>query len=107
MSIGKKITAGKAHACGTNSDGQLVCWGNNAFGQLGDGTGEDQGDAVPVLGLNGNVIDYAAGEDHTCAILGMFDEVDSEQVIKCWGKNNSGQLGNNSVADSEVPVIVQ
>ena len=43
------VAAGDAHACALKADGGVVCWGNNDFGQLGDGTNEDRFLPVPAL----------------------------------------------------------
>ncbi len=81
--------------CARFADGTLKCWGYNLFGQLGygdtanrgDGPGE-MGDALPPvdLGTDRTVVDAAAGDLDTCAVL------DNGQV-KCWGWNQYGQLG--------------
>jgi len=73
----------------------VKCWGANNVGQLGlgdtkargDGPGE-MGDALPVvpLGTGFNAIVVAVGEGHACAF-------DDGGRLKCWGKNNTGQLG--------------
>jgi hypothetical protein len=41
----------------------------------------------------------SAGVGHTCALL-------NTGVVNCWGNNDFGQLGNNSIAESLVPVAV-
>ena len=56
-----------------------------------DGTDE----APPGRGVSA----VATKIDHTCAILGSG--------VQCWGWNNFGQLGNNSMVNSSVPVVVQ
>ena len=57
--------------------------------------------AVNTLGvLNGKTVTaIAAGEFHTCAV--------ADGKAYCWGWNPSGQLGNDSTADSHVPVAVK
>ena len=98
-----KLSSGMGHACAINTNGQLICWGSNNRGQLGNGTGQDSKDAVFVEGITRGVIDLAAGQEHTCAILGAI----GDETVKCWGKNITGQLGNGTLDDSDVPVIVK
>jgi len=94
------VVAGGAHTCALNNAGGVLCWGGNSYGQLGNNSQENAPLPVAVSGLSGEVISgLAAGISHTCSlnILGG---------VKCWGQNDSGQLGNNSKDDSPVPVIV-
>ena len=43
------ISAGSAHTCGLTTGGAAYCWGNNDYGQLGDGTETNQSTPVAVL----------------------------------------------------------
>lgn len=86
-------------ACAVHS-GAAKCWGNNASGQLGDGTTTSSLVPVTVSGLSSGVISIATGSDHACAVLGVTG------TIKCWGANNLGQLGDGTTNNSLVPVLV-
>ncbi|MFH1436934.1 MAG: RCC1 repeat-containing protein [Pseudomonadota bacterium] len=93
------LTTGEYHACAVSIGGGLKCWGNNAEGQLGDGTNDDQGEPVDVTGLTSGVSAAAAGESHTCALTDAGG-------VTCWGRGAEGQLGNGAEAESAVPVDV-
>ncbi len=78
----------------------MECWGNNLYGQLGDGTYTARSTAsVPVSGLSGATA-IAAGYLHTCAIV-------AGGAVECWGANSFGQLGdgtNTARSTAGVPV---
>ncbi len=93
------ITAGRAHACGITVTGAAYCWGNNAVGQLGDGTNTESLVPVPVSG-GLTFREISAGSDHTCAITTTTSDG------YCWGANLSGQLGDASNTDRSAPVLV-
>ncbi len=95
------ISAGGSHACALLSTGDVKCWGDNSYGQLGNGSTYGGAMAIPqtVSGLSGTPVAITAGGSHTCARL-------STGAVQCWGSNYSGQLGNNSTTDSSVPVTV-
>jgi alpha-tubulin suppressor-like RCC1 family protein len=77
----------------------MWCWGDNGFGQLGDGTTTNR--PVPVQ-VSGHTPDWATVSDglgHTCAEK-------TEGTVWCWGWNIDGQLGDGTTTDSPVPVQV-
>lgn len=85
--------AGFEHVCGVNLQGAAYCWGNNSYGQLGDGSTSatfDHDGPGPVLGgLAFKRI--SAGRDFSCGIT-------SEDDLYCWGANSLGQLGDGASA---------
>jgi len=92
------------HACAVKGDGSAVCWGDNYYGQLGDGTATDSFTPVAVSGLDGSSPESTAtaisvGGDHSCALVG-------DGSVKCWGWNGFGQLGDGSGIDKLTPVTV-
>ena len=95
---GIQISAGGEHTCTVKmADGLLWCWGHNTYGQLGNGT--LQTTAVPVATLVDAPVDAVfCGDAHTCTLL------KNDRSVLCWGKNDSGQLGDGSTTDSASPV---
>ena len=93
------VTAGAYHTCALTSVGNVKCWGANFVGQLGDTTTVDKLTPVSVSGLSSGVVAIAAGDSHTCALT-------SAGGVQCWGWNNYGQLGDNSVVTKYTPVNV-
>jgi alpha-tubulin suppressor-like RCC1 family protein len=92
------LAAGSNHTC-AGTTASAWCWGSNFYGQLGDGTNTNSSVPVGVLGLGSGVAALAAGHGHTCAL-------DPLGAIWCWGRNNAGQLGDGTNADSNLPVAV-
>ncbi len=95
------VTGGGFHSCVRFPDGTLECWGRNDSGQLGDPTTTADISATPVR-VSGITTATAvtAGGFHTCALL-------QDGTVRCWGQNDSGQLGNGTVLmNSSTPVRV-
>ena len=93
VDLGSGITAtevvnGYRHTCATLSNGSLMCWGENSYGQLGNGQ-QTQTQTTPVwvdLGVGRTATRIAADYGKTCAIA-------DNSSLYCWGSNNHGALG--------------
>ncbi len=81
-----QITAGEQFTCVRQSSGTALCWGDNDYGQLGDGTRQFREAPVPVL-LDSQISDIAAGSKHACAVR-------LDGSARCWGEGFFGTLGN-------------
>lgn len=101
---GSEVTAGRDHTCVLLTDHSVQCWGGNQLGQCGTGTVS----AAPVL-QPATVTDLAlttgaqtsnqisARRWHTCVVGPFFG-------VRCWGYNDSGQLGDATTNTSPKPV---
>lgn len=94
----EEVSVGSNHACARTDTGEVKCWGQNLYGQVGvDPMGDNYGTPqdVPVSDL---VTDVCASGSHSCAVL-------STGNVQCWGWNHWGQLGNGfSGTGQETPV---
>ena len=94
------VAAGNDHICVILDDSSVNCWGDNTQGQLGDGTFVDRQTMTPVnFGVGRTAVSLSAGDSHSCAIL-------DDASLKCWGDNTQGQLGDNTLLNSNTPVNV-
>jgi alpha-tubulin suppressor-like RCC1 family protein len=96
-----RSSSGGSFSCALRSNGSVKCWGLNTSGQLGQGDlvnrgGEpdDMGDNLfnVDLGVGLSAKNIAAGGRHACVIL-------QDDRVKCWGRNDSGQLGLGDTDD--------
>jgi alpha-tubulin suppressor-like RCC1 family protein len=92
------IAAGGSTSLALRSDGTVWAWGNNAHGQLGNGTTTNSQWAIQVSSLS-NIVAIAEGSGFSLA-------VSATGTVYSWGQNSNGQLGNNSTTDSHTPVTV-
>ena len=92
------ITAGNAHACAVTAQGDAYCWGQNAAGQLGDGTTSNHDTPARVKSTT-KFTSITAGGVHTCGVATGGDAF-------CWGKNTYGQLGDGGTTDHAQPTAV-
>lgn len=104
--VATSLFAGKNHTCALLDTGSVRCWGINESGQLGYGhtnTIGDGYDETPALAgdvdVGGTVIQLAAGNSHTCALL-------SSGNVRCWGGNLPLGYGNTDrIGDDESPSV--
>lgn len=94
-----QISCGNRHSLSLKSDGTVWAWGENKYGQLGDGTTTDKSTPVQVNTLAG-IIAVAGGGSHSLA-------VESDGTVWAWGDDSNYQLGNRGVVySSHTPVQV-
>lgn len=88
------------HACVVTMVGDARCWGDNRFGQLGDGTTTDPPAGSTVRVKVSGLVDIAVGSEFTCGL-------ERASTVVCWGFNLSGQLGDGTKDGiSQTPVRV-
>ena len=99
-----QIAVGQEHMCALDNASTAYCAGDDAYGELGDGT-TDGSDAMVAVDTSGalagqSIAQIAVSDSGTCA-------VSDAGAVYCWGDNHDGQLGNGSSAEgSDVPVAV-
>ncbi len=94
------VSSGSSFGCLLTSVGGVRCWGQNVFGQVGNGTTvSPQPTPVDVVGLTSGVTSVVTGGFHACAVT-------SAGGLKCWGVNSSGQLGDGTTTSRMTPVNV-
>ena len=102
------ISAGGWYTCALLQDGTVRCWGDNTWGELGNGavlvspspTSPVTPTPTPVTvsGIT-TAVAIEAGVFHMCALL-------RDGTLQCWGRGEEGRLGNGSTANSSTPVTV-
>jgi alpha-tubulin suppressor-like RCC1 family protein len=102
----KAVAAGGAHALALLTSSTMRSWGENGFGQLGNGVaGGISATPVTVLGPGGvgvlsDVALIAAGGQHSIAYL-------TNGPVNTWGLNTSGELGDGSVVNRNTPIGIR
>lgn len=87
-----RVAAGEYYTCALRASGEVLCWGDNTYGQLGDGTLEGHLTPRPVVGL-GDAVQIEGqgsslnGDEAICARR-------ASGKLACWGVGAWGQLGN-------------
>jgi alpha-tubulin suppressor-like RCC1 family protein len=96
------MSLGAYHTCGVTLSGAAYCWGWNGFGQLGIDriSALDGGEPSPVaVATPLRFATISASRDHTCGLT-------ATGAAYCWGRNNTGQLGDGTTADALTPRAV-
>lgn len=98
---GSEVSSGGQFTC-TNHDNGAKCWGDNSSGQLGanitTGGLSDTPQSV-ITAANAGVYGITTGEKHACAFI--------SQLVKCWGENGDGRLGDGTTVTRFAPTQVE
>ncbi len=114
-----KIVSGERHTCtlmndnpstlGVSEDGQIICWGDNSFGQVG--VSNNSGLEITNFNYWGRVVmsgsqpliakDIIAGKEFTCAITKI------EEKLFCWGRNNQKQISDSTTQTYLIPTLME
>lgn len=96
----KDISTGLHHSIALDMEGRVWSWGNNKFGQLGDGNeGNQKGIPSEIKNLN-NIKQISAGQHHNLAL-------DNDGFVWTWGHNLSGELGTGDHINRKEPVKLE
>jgi len=95
----KQTSGGWSRSCAIASDDKAYCWGYNSEGNLGNNSTANS--KVPVAVNTSGVL---AGK--TIKQISSSCAIASDDKAYCWGLGSAGRLGNNSTADSSIPVAV-
>ncbi len=91
------VANGDRHTCAIRTGNLLYCWGNNSYGQLGQGNGTNSSTPIQVPGTTWSAL--AAGQFHSCATK-------TDGSLWCWGQNTTGQVGNGTTTNATSPARV-
>jgi alpha-tubulin suppressor-like RCC1 family protein len=101
-----QVSTGNFYACARLESGEVDCWGDNSYGQLGDGRVSSTPTVIPVTVLNSTgtgpltgVAQIATGKYATCARL-------NSGGVDCWGHNGYYELGNGTNIQHLLPTPV-
>ena len=93
------VAAGHYHTLGLKADGMLWTWGQNDWGQLGDGTAVNRNAPQKLLWRGNKWAAVAGGVGHTAGITG-------DGTLWAWGRNDFGQIGDKSYVEKPLPVKI-
>ena len=95
--MGGVVNAASTSAAAIKTDGTLWIWGGNTFARLGTNNGITRSIPVTTFAGGTNWKQVSMGESHTIAVK-------TDGTLWAWGRNDSGQLGDNTTTDRSTPV---
>jgi len=90
------ISAGNGFNSAVKSSGEVLCWGSNQWGCLGDGTMPIRPVPGPVVGLRSPMLAVSSGSTNVCAL-------DSDNGVVCWGGHRERSAGVGTDTDRHAP----
>jgi alpha-tubulin suppressor-like RCC1 family protein len=97
-----QISIGQRMSCGISQNGQVFCWGSGSTGAIGDGNTSDRYQPTPVSDTSPylKIATSSTGGGHVCGIRA------TSKLVRCWGTNISGQLGDGTTTNRSVPTDI-
>lgn len=106
FNTGKALALGVKFTCLRTTEGNVKCWGDSTYGQLGYGDTTTRGNGAGPgtqtlanvnLGTGRTAVSLVAADYHVCAVL-------DDASAKCWGRNDFGQLGQGSITGANARI---
>lgn len=94
-----EVSAGQSHSCARTALGEVYCWGDNTYGQIGGVLGESHEDPQLVSLGGALVTTLALGDNHSCALTVTGS-------VWCWGRGDLGQLGDGPGTSNATPTML-
>ncbi len=96
--VRSKVAAGSYHSMSLDANGSVWTWGDNSYGQLGDGTYNENDEPRAVSGIQDGV-EISAGSAHSLAVEG-------DGTVWGWGSDSNGELGFDTYDYQTQPVQI-
>ena len=97
--VATHLTSGSNHNCARRQEGNVLCWGNNTYGELGLGNIDNQSLPMQIVELNG-IVSVTAGYERTCAVRAPAGE------LYCWGYNADRLIADDAELIKTRPVLI-
>jgi alpha-tubulin suppressor-like RCC1 family protein len=95
-----QVAGGYGHALALTSEGDVLAWGSNNYGQLGDGGTSTSATPKQVAGLGSGVRQVATSLYYASYAL------KADGSVAGWGSNDNGELGDGTHTSRTSPVSV-
>jgi len=97
-----RVYAGATNSCAISSAGSLHCWGDNTYGQLGQGNSDNPASGVRTpfrVGTGTNWSKVSIGGHHLCGLR--------DGHLFCWGRNDNLQISKPPSTAKNTPVEIR
>lgn len=94
-----KIDSGKGFNCAIAANNQVLCWGWNAHGELGNGTADEFNPTPTAVKNLGPAKAIAVGDSHACAVL-------NDGSVWCWGETVESLIVKDETLNTRVPIQI-
>ena len=101
----KNISTNRYTVCAIDDNGKVYTWGENVYGQLGNGTTTNSSMPICISDTENSVLkgknikNISANGNTVCAL-------DDNGKVYTWGENDYGQLGNGKTTNSSMPICI-